>query len=75
MTAPGNFANMRQSSINWRKSWKKDLGRPQDIEWAAAGGTLYILQSRPITTLQAGNLETYEWNDSFSGDFYGQTQI
>ncbi|MDJ1632074.1 PEP/pyruvate-binding domain-containing protein [Bacillus velezensis] len=48
---------------------EKDLGGPQDIEWAAAGGTLYILQSRPITTLQAGNLETYEWNDSFSGDF------
>ncbi len=24
---------------------------PQDIEWAAAGGQLYILQSRPITSL------------------------
>ena len=26
-------------------------GRPQDIEWAMAGGDLYLLQSRPITTL------------------------
>jgi pyruvate,water dikinase len=26
-------------------------GRPQDIEWAFAGGQLYIVQSRPITTL------------------------
>ena len=29
------------------------FGRPQDIEWAIAGGQLYLLQSRPITTLEA----------------------
>ena len=27
-------------------------GLPQDIEWCVADGKLYILQSRPITTLQ-----------------------
>jgi phosphohistidine swiveling domain-containing protein len=27
------------------------LGRPQDIEWAIAGGSLWLLQARPITTL------------------------
>ena len=27
------------------------FGCPQDIEWALAGGQLYLLQSRPITTL------------------------
>ena len=26
-------------------------GSPQDIEWALAGGELYMLQSRPVTTL------------------------
>ncbi|MCF6334503.1 MAG: hypothetical protein L3J12_02015, partial [Spirochaetales bacterium] len=26
-------------------------GTPQDIEWAAAGGNVYLLQSRPITSL------------------------
>ena len=26
-------------------------GSPQDIEWAIAGGELYVLQSRPVTTL------------------------
>jgi len=26
-------------------------GRPQDIEWAIADGTLWLLQARPITTL------------------------
>jgi rifampicin phosphotransferase len=28
-----------------------ELGRPQDIEWAWAGGQLFLLQARPITTL------------------------
>lgn len=27
------------------------FGRPQDIEWAIRGGELFLLQSRPITTL------------------------
>ena len=26
-------------------------GQPQDVEWAIAGGTTYLVQSRPITTL------------------------
>ncbi|MCA9873857.1 MAG: hypothetical protein KC441_09385 [Anaerolineales bacterium] len=29
----------------------RHYGRPQDIEWALAGGKFYILQSRPITSL------------------------
>ncbi|MEM8557443.1 MAG: PEP/pyruvate-binding domain-containing protein [Bacteroidota bacterium] len=29
------------------------FGRPQDIEWAYEGAALYLLQSRPITTLAA----------------------
>jgi pyruvate,water dikinase len=30
---------------------QKEFGTPQDIEWALAGNKLYILQSRPITSL------------------------
>jgi pyruvate,water dikinase len=30
---------------------EKRFGGPQDIEWAIAGGELYLLQSRPVTTL------------------------
>jgi pyruvate,water dikinase len=30
---------------------EEELGTPQDIEWAIAGGNLYLLQSRPVTTL------------------------
>lgn len=48
---------------------EKELGCPQDIEWALAGGKLFLLQSRPITTLQGYNQETGEWNDSLTGDY------
>ncbi len=47
---------------------EKSLGIPQDIEWSAAGGKLYILQARPVTTLSSGRMERYEINDSLAGD-------
>jgi pyruvate,water dikinase len=48
---------------------EKELGSPQDIEWAVAGRRLYILQSRPITTLGGYKADTAEWNDSLRGNF------
>lgn len=48
---------------------ERDLDGPQDIEWAIKAGTVYVLQSRPITTLQRANTVTGEYNDSLSGDF------
>jgi len=48
---------------------EKDLDGPQDIEWAMADGDLFLLQSRPITTLQEFDLTTYEWNSSYIGDY------
>ena len=30
---------------------EQHVGVPQDVEWAMAGGQVYLLQSRPITTL------------------------
>ncbi|HOS81196.1 MAG TPA: phosphoenolpyruvate synthase [Methanolinea sp.] len=32
-------------------------GVPQDVEWAIVGNTIYILQSRPITTIRTGKRE------------------
>lgn len=32
-------------------------GVPQDVEWAIVGDTIYILQSRPITTIRTGTIE------------------
>ncbi|MEJ2549121.1 MAG: PEP/pyruvate-binding domain-containing protein [Anaerolineales bacterium] len=48
---------------------EKDFGHPQDIEWAFAHGKLFILQSRPITTLNTYKKDTAEWNDSLRGNF------
>ncbi len=46
-----------------------ELGSPQDIEWAAVGKKLFILQSRPITTLSGFNPVTAETNDTLKGNF------
>lgn len=51
------------------KRLEAELKDYQDIEWALAGGKLYLLQARPITTMQSFNPETGEWNDSHRGDF------
>lgn len=48
---------------------EKELGCPQDIEWSIAGGKLFVLQSRPITTLIGHNPATGEWNDSMNGSY------
>ncbi len=48
---------------------EKELGCPQDIEWAVADGKLYLLQSRPITTLVGYDPVTGTWNDSLTGDY------
>ena len=48
---------------------EQELGSPQDIEWAVAGGQVYILQARPITTLAPVDPETGAPNDSRLGDY------
>ena len=36
------------------------FGVPQDIEWAIADGRLWLLQSRPITTVQTGAVRLWD---------------
>ncbi|HXV85676.1 MAG TPA: PEP/pyruvate-binding domain-containing protein, partial [Gemmatimonadales bacterium] len=36
----------------WSLKCERHFGAPQDVEWARADGRLYLLQSRPITTLE-----------------------
>lgn len=48
---------------------ERDLGAPQDIEWAIAGGRLALLQARPITTFRNHDPATGDWNDSRLGDY------
>jgi pyruvate,water dikinase len=47
----------------------KEMGASQDIEWATAGGEVYILQARPITTMREFNPVTGELNSSLTGSF------
>jgi rifampicin phosphotransferase len=54
---------------------EKLYGEPVDVEWALAGGDLYVLQARPITARAevAGTVGAIgageEWNDSLGGDY------
>ncbi|MFT3875094.1 MAG: PEP/pyruvate-binding domain-containing protein [Propioniciclava sp.] len=42
-------------------------GVPQDLEWAVADGTVWLLQARPVTTLNPWRPRTAERNDSLAG--------
>ncbi len=71
----GQYDGPQEMKPQARKLYKlaarleKELGCPQDIEWAVADGRIWILQSRPITTLQGYDATTGAWNDSLTGDF------
>lgn len=44
------------------------LGAPQDVEWAVADENIWILQSRPVTTLPTGVAEATAFPVSWAGD-------
>jgi phosphohistidine swiveling domain-containing protein len=53
---------------------QQHFGRPQDVEWAMQNGTVYLVQSRPITTLTTlpdpdGGLNL--WDNSNIVESYG----
>ncbi len=39
---------------------EEHYGKPQDVEWAIEKGQIYIVQSRPITTIKEGKVEEEE---------------
>jgi len=65
---PDEFKKYAFNLYQYAAKLEKELGSPQDIEWAVAKGKLYLLQARPITTLAPGNLDTYEINESLERD-------
>lgn len=65
---PDEFKKYANKLYQYAAKLEKELGSPQDIEWAVAKGKLYLLQARPITTLTSGNLDTYEINESLASD-------
>jgi pyruvate,water dikinase len=53
---------------------ERHFGAPQDIEWAIAGGQLWLLQSRPITSLSRmadPDGELAIWDSSNIAESYG----
>lgn len=48
---------------------EKELDCPQDIEWVMAKDKLFLIQSRPITTLRGHNPIAGEWNESLTGNY------
>jgi phosphohistidine swiveling domain-containing protein len=53
LSAPENAINEDQAHAiaGLARRAEAHFGSPQDIEWAIAGGQLFVLQSRPITAL------------------------
>ncbi len=51
---------------------QEHFGCPQDIEWAFESGELYLLQSRPITTLksEASSADCIVWDNSNIAESY-----
>lgn len=71
----GSYSGPRELKKDASKLFKlaarleREFGCPQDIEWCIGDGKLYILQSRPITTLQEYEPLAYNWNSSRTGDY------
>ncbi|MCK4899456.1 MAG: hypothetical protein KAS38_11790 [Anaerolineales bacterium] len=66
---PAELKRYAKALFKLAKRVERELGGPQDIEWAIAEKKVYLLQSRPITTLQGFNPINGEWNDSLTGDY------
>jgi phosphohistidine swiveling domain-containing protein len=47
-----------------------NMGIPQDIEWAMSEEQIYILQSRPITTLRNETIDEIVWTRGYSDDYW-----
>jgi pyruvate,water dikinase len=66
---PEDIRRFAKKIYKLARKLEEEFGSPQDIEWAIADDKLYLLQSRPITTLLDYDPVTGERNSSFSGDY------
>jgi phosphohistidine swiveling domain-containing protein len=66
---PPELARSARKLYKLASRLEQEMGCQQDIEWAIADGRIFLLQSRPITTLIGYDPATGEWNDSLTGDF------
>ncbi|OGO20364.1 MAG: phosphoenolpyruvate synthase [Chloroflexi bacterium RBG_16_50_11] len=42
------------------KTLEEHYNHPQDVEWAKEGGKIYIVQTRPVTTIQKGKVAQHD---------------
>ena len=68
-TGPKDFEPVSSKLFDLAMKLENDLGSPQDIEWAVYDGELYLLQSRPITTLNIHDAKRGYFNFSLQGDY------
>ncbi len=47
---------------------ERHFGRPQDIEWAIEGDSVFLLQSRPVTTVPGD--ETLLWTRAYGDEYW-----
>lgn len=66
---PDEFKSFAKKLFKMGNKLIQDLDGQQDIEFAIKNGRIFLLQSRPITTLAAYDPATGKWNDSLSGDY------
>jgi len=66
---PREFKKYAAELFRYAVKLEKEFDGEQDIEWAVVKGKVYILQSRPVTSLRTINYDTYEINESRDGDF------
>ena len=66
---PGELEQYAKALYHWAEKAVRIFGCPQDMEWAVCKGKLYILQSRPITTLHHNDRDKFLINDSLCGEY------
>ncbi|MDN5770158.1 MAG: phosphoenolpyruvate synthase [Microlunatus sp.] len=54
---------------------EQQFGAPQDVEWAVADGTIWLLQSRPITHLPPAPLRNVRWEPPRPGTVWMRRQV
>ena len=67
---PGELEPHARRLFELAHGLERELGGAQDIEWSIGpDGKLFLLQSRPVTTLIGFNPAKGDWNASVTGDY------
>ena len=66
---PSEFSSFAKKLYKYCSIIRDSYKCPMDIEWAVSEGKVFILQARPITTINRGNEETFDINGSLDGEY------